>query len=449
MRRTPSRVSKTARLSSTTGTKSIRVVDNTARDTRKKDLTEPLVYVPSKLQSRYRDWTYVAEGSFGQLYRVWDAQADHMVAIKRLIKTKTDANEVKVEIAGLQQAKRAAGGACSQFVVCYEDLLEDGDSYFLIMEWLGDYMPLSSYIATTKGNQSLADTMAIANNLILGLAFIHEIGMAHKDIKPDNIMVSRKALLTGSKFDASIKYIDFGLSCIEKACNKRSVNSGTPSYFAPEQIYDSVTPSLIVHQKADIWSLGISITRLYMGTDLYNVLKVMYGEQAIGSKWKEAYAAKVFSGVRIPSIVLTRPIETVAPASSSSASSSPLAAAKFSPGQASNNIEDEKTAILMTGGPRSRSSNNRRRSRSKSRSRKSAKKKSSKTTSVKKSSKAVETKETKEAKQTGVITVPIFLMDAQRNKSMPVCLVRPLAQMLVIQPLAARSLTLIRCRETA
>ena len=109
----------------------------------------------------------------------------------------------------------------------------------------------------------------MVKNLIAGLKEIHSQNVAHRDIKPDNIMIKRDTQVDG-QFD--IKYIDFGLACHDETCDTDKI-TGSLVYLAPEILYPKRVPgqtrfSLNALQIGDLWALGLSIFELIMGTEL-------------------------------------------------------------------------------------------------------------------------------------------------------------------------------------
>src|SRR5262249_52664171 len=113
----------------------------------------------------------------------------------------------------------------------------------------------------TKGPLPIAHACYFIYQAALGLQHAHEHGLVHRDIKPGNLMFSRK----GDK--ATIKILDFGLA---KAAREEKVDGrlttkgeafGTPDYIAPEQITDAPTADI----RADVYSLGGTLYYLLSG----------------------------------------------------------------------------------------------------------------------------------------------------------------------------------------
>ena len=77
------------------------------------------------------------------------------------------------------------------------------------------------------------------------------MGIAHRDVKPENIMINPK---TGD-----IKYLDFGISCMEDDCERKNVNAGTLYFMAPELMNPELKIDLNILQKTDIFSLALTI----------------------------------------------------------------------------------------------------------------------------------------------------------------------------------------------
>ena len=117
---------------------------------------------------------------------------------------------------------------------------------------------------------------------LLGLSYLHNRNVMHRDIKPDNLFISESGV---------IKLGDFGLAVqLEHSCSKRNTVCGTSWYMAPE-VYEEEACL-----KSDVWSLGISIIEMAESqnpfaelTSLQVMKKVCFGEppSLTSSEWSE------------------------------------------------------------------------------------------------------------------------------------------------------------------
>jgi serine/threonine protein kinase len=129
-----------------------------------------------------------------------------------------------------------------------------GDSYFIMrMTYDENYKNLYNYIRDSNNFLNLSEIINIAENLLLGLKCIHDLGIVYYDLKPGNILLHKN--------HKNIKYLDFGLAQqIQNNLNikKRLKRSGTPNYTSPE-ILNKIPIEKREHFKTDIWSLGVTL----------------------------------------------------------------------------------------------------------------------------------------------------------------------------------------------
>ena len=134
-----------------------------------------------------------------------------------------------------------------------------GESIVFAMEYV-EGLDLSKLVKA-KGPLPVGHACNFIHQAALGLQHAHEEGLVHRDIKPHNLMLSRK----GDK--ATVKVLDFGLA---KAAREEKVDGGlttegqalgTPDYVAPEQILDAPSADI----RADIYSLGGTLYYLLTG----------------------------------------------------------------------------------------------------------------------------------------------------------------------------------------
>ena len=172
-----------------------------------------------------------------------------------------------------QQEARLAANLRSSHVV---QVLDDGrdastGTPFIVMELLvGE--TLAQRLARV-GRLSPAETSRIVTHVARALALAHELGMVHRDLKPDNIFLVR------NDDEESAKVLDFGIakwqseSFLVDAPTTTGTAIGTPSYMSPEQIQDSKR----VDYRADLWSLAVIASECLTGRHTFeadNLLKL-------------------------------------------------------------------------------------------------------------------------------------------------------------------------------
>ncbi|MCR5621526.1 MAG: serine/threonine protein kinase [Treponema sp.] len=216
-------------------------------------------FVPMNI-GKYQTISLLAEGGQGKVYLAYDTVLDpkknDRVVIKELKIRKKDARErFKREVKILRELRY------ERHVVSTYEFLKEGSSEYIVLEYV-DGMSLSSLIEKQKGLPvSLA--MYIFLDICKGLRSAHKENIIHRDIKPDNVLISK---------DGEVKLTDFGISGSEKDfdeedgdLSKKAFTSsfetmigtkmGTPSYMSPEQIDDTSK----VDKKTDIYSMGVML----------------------------------------------------------------------------------------------------------------------------------------------------------------------------------------------
>ncbi len=155
-----------------------------------------------------------------------------------------------------------------------------GESIVFAMEYI-EGLDLAKLVKA-KGPLPVGHACSFAHQAALGLQHAHEEGMVHRDIKPGNLMLSRR----GDR--GVVKVLDFGLA---KATREEEIDGtlthagqmlGTPDYIAPEQTLDAKEADI----RADIYSLGCSLYYLltggppFRGTNLYDILQAHHSVDA-------------------------------------------------------------------------------------------------------------------------------------------------------------------------
>ena len=138
-------------------------------------------------------------------------------------------------------------------VVRLLDHFENAEYIFIVMEYLSGGS-LKDYFILKKYNFNEKRAAEIMFQLGLGLQYLHQYGVVHRDLKPDNIM------MTETENMSQIKIMDFGLSKIMGPEEHVVDGFGTLSFVAPEVLVR--TP---YNKEVDIWSLGIILYYMLTG----------------------------------------------------------------------------------------------------------------------------------------------------------------------------------------
>ena len=174
----------------------------------------------------------------GVVYKAEDTQLRRTVAVKFLPRETLDEEEVKARL--IREAQAAAAldhpNICQVFGI-HE---EDGET-FIAMAYI-DGPSLADKIKERP--LPLDEALTIATQIAEGLHEAHEHGVVHRDIKPQNILLTAKG---------QVKILDFGLASLtgRSKLTKTGTTLGTPAYMAPEQLEGKN-----VDRRADVWALG-------------------------------------------------------------------------------------------------------------------------------------------------------------------------------------------------
>ncbi|HET9577309.1 MAG TPA: serine/threonine-protein kinase [Usitatibacter sp.] len=198
---------------------------------------------------RYRVVSELGQGAMGVVYRAEDPELGRIVAIKTIGLSGT-AQEQDVHQARFRQEARAAGAVSHPAIVTIYDVGREGDLAFIAMEYV-EGRELRQLIR--EGALTPARSLEIAALVADGLAFAHERGVIHRDIKPGNIMVLP---------DGRVKIMDFGIAHLQESDVKTQsgVLLGSPQYMSPEQVAGQALDG-----RADIFSLGVVLYEMLTG----------------------------------------------------------------------------------------------------------------------------------------------------------------------------------------
>jgi eukaryotic-like serine/threonine-protein kinase len=193
---------------------------------------------------RYRLEARIGEGGMGVVYRARHVLIDRVVALKLIRPDLRGETHLR---AWMLREARAANRVDHAHIVDIHDIgeTEEGELY-LVMEYLVG-VSLSSEIA--RGPFPLARAVDILEQMCAALARAHDLGVVHRDLKSDNIML----IVRGGRKD-SVKILDFGLAHLARdpRLAPKGAVFGTPEYMSPEQARGEEAGP-----KSDLYALGI------------------------------------------------------------------------------------------------------------------------------------------------------------------------------------------------
>jgi eukaryotic-like serine/threonine-protein kinase len=210
---------------------------------------------PSSLQQnqilagRYELLSLLGSGGMGTVYRARDRELDEEVALKVLRRELVDAPGM---LDRFRREVKLARRVTHRNVARAYDIGEHGEEKFLTMEYI-DGEPLSLLVAR-QGRLTSARVIEIVRAVCDGLSTAHAAGVLHRDLKPDNIMISR---------DGRAVITDFGIARALADGGGRTIGVavGTPAYMAPEQVEGSAQ----IDERADVYALGVILYELFVG----------------------------------------------------------------------------------------------------------------------------------------------------------------------------------------
>jgi serine/threonine protein kinase len=203
---------------------------------------------------RYKVLGELGRGAMGVVYRAQDPVLDRALAIKTIFIPAEDADRKEYEARFTQEA-RAAGKLSHPGIVTIYDVGREGDLIFMAMELL-DGTDLSTRAASQRF--SVTEAVRIVEQVADALAFAHDRGVVHRDIKPPNIMLLSRG---------RVKLMDFGIARMRSSDLKTQTGMmlGTPRYMSPEQVAGRP-----VDQRSDIFSLGTMLYEMLTGAKLFS-----------------------------------------------------------------------------------------------------------------------------------------------------------------------------------
>ena len=199
---------------------------------------------------RYELLAELGKGAMGVVYRANDPLLDRQVAIKT-VSMSLDPQEMAEYEGRFYQEAKAVGSLNHPNIVTVYDVGKSGNLAYMAMEFLQGE-ELRSLMATGQP-LPIARAVDIAAQVAEGLAYAHQNGVVHRDVKPANIMLS----VTGH-----CKITDFGIARMRSAEVKTQTGIvlGSPRYMSPEQVAGKRA-----EPRSDIFSLGVILYEMLTG----------------------------------------------------------------------------------------------------------------------------------------------------------------------------------------
>jgi len=202
-------------------------------------------------------------GGFGTVYIAKDSTEPAETSKVAVKKTKNETNRQKYDnLSEINYMK-----LCNHpNIVKFKKAYEYKDECWIIMEFLEG----GTLTEARKGHEFEENEIAyVAKELLKGIEYIHSLGLVHRDVKSENIMLS---------IHGDVKIIDFGL-CVDNSFIKRPSMVGSPYWMPPEMIRRKIHSF-----PADIWSFGVCILELSnkIPPNIQNKVKAMFTVGTVG-----------------------------------------------------------------------------------------------------------------------------------------------------------------------
>lgn len=205
-------------------------------------MPQPAGTAASSLLKRYRPLETRAAGGFGSVEICLDGRLQRRVAIKRMPLASPYTRAVAETTHTALAEARTASMLQHPNIVSVIDFTYDAGYAYLVMEYV-DGMSLEEFLSQVEGNSLTYDEAAcIADALVQAIAYAHENGVLHLDIKPANVLIDRSG---------HVKITDFGMATLTSAAGFGGARGGTIGYMPPEQLRGDM-----VDERSDIFSLA-------------------------------------------------------------------------------------------------------------------------------------------------------------------------------------------------
>lgn len=206
-----------------------------------------MISIGTLIGERYEVIEKIGTGGMADVFRAKDHRLNRFVAVKVL---KNEYSEDAKFVTKFRQEAQAIACLSHPNIVGVYDVGQENDMHYIVMEFV-DGITLKKYIER-KGKLSVREAVGISLQIANGLEAAHTNHIIHRDIKPQNILISK---------DGTAKVSDFGIA---KAASSNTITAnamGSVHYISPEQARGGFSD-----EKSDIYSLGVSMYEMLSGT---------------------------------------------------------------------------------------------------------------------------------------------------------------------------------------
>ena len=210
-----------------------------------------MIKIGMMIGDRYEILEKIGTGGMSDVYKAKDHKLNRFIAVKVL---KQEFSENANFVSKFRIEAQAAAGLMHPNIVNVYDVGEEDGIYYIVME-LVEGITLKKYIEK-KARLSVKEAVSIAIQVSMGIEAAHNNHIIHRDIKPQNIMISK---------EGKVKVTDFGIA---KAATSNTITSnvmGSVHYTSPEQARGGYSD-----ERSDIYSLGITIFEMLTGRVPFN-----------------------------------------------------------------------------------------------------------------------------------------------------------------------------------
>ena len=206
----------------------------------------------SNIHDKYEMGEVLGQGAFGKVLRCTHKDSGSRFAIKVMEKTKVRERRVYVQL--LENELSILGCKSHPKIIRVIDLLEDKLNYYIVSEVVegGELFKRLCLLESFTEDQAAE----IAQQIMLGLNYLHLQSITHRDMKPENVLLVSKDL---DNFDIKISDLGFAQK-FEKGGKGMTLVLGSPLYMAPELVNRQPYT-----EKVDVWSLGVIVYQLLSG----------------------------------------------------------------------------------------------------------------------------------------------------------------------------------------